>query len=95
VFIVLKEFQDLLVFAANVIIFWFIGSRLAIKYIINDNYSLKKNFNKKNVFVYGAGESGRQLVIALENSPEFKVVGFLMIIKIYIDSFIRKNNIFT
>ena len=27
--------------------------------------------------IYGAGESGRQLTVALENSPEFRVVGFL------------------
>ena len=33
--------------------------------------------DKKNVLIYGAGDAGRQLVIALENSPEFKVVGFL------------------
>ena len=35
------------------------------------------NSNKKNVLIYGSGEAGRQLVIALENSPEFKVLGFL------------------
>ncbi len=57
--------------------FGIIGSRLGIKYILTANYALNKNFNKKNVLVYGAGESGRQLVIALENSPEFKVLGFL------------------
>ena len=57
--------------------FGIIGSRLGIKYILTANYTLNKNFNKKNVLVYGAGESGRQLIIALENSPEFKVVGFL------------------
>jgi len=32
---------------------------------------------KKNILVYGAGEAGRQLVISLENNPEFQVVGFL------------------
>ena len=57
--------------------FGIIGSRLAIKYILTSNYIFKKSFNKKNVLVYGAGESGRQLVIALENSLEFKVVAFL------------------
>ena len=36
-----------------------------------------KSSNKKNVLVYGAGEAGRQLVISLENNPEFKVIGFL------------------
>ena len=57
--------------------FGIIGSRLAIKNILTGNYSFKKSFNKKNVLVYGAGESGRQLVTALENSLEFKVVAFL------------------
>ena len=57
--------------------FGVIGSRLAIKYILTGNYGFKKSLNKKNVLVYGAGESGRQLVIALENSLEFKVVAFL------------------
>ena len=57
--------------------FGIIGSRLAIKYILTGDYSFKKSFNKKNVLVYGAGESGRQLVTALENSLEFKVVAFL------------------
>ena len=32
---------------------------------------------RKNVLIYGAGEAGRQLVIALENSLEFRVIGFL------------------
>ena len=60
-------------------IFFFaiISSRLGIKYIFSINYNYKKFINKKNVLIYGAGDAGRQLVIALENSPEFKVVGFL------------------
>ena len=57
--------------------FAIIASRLGIKYILSNNFSYEKSSNKKNVIVYGAGESGRQLVIALENSPEFKVIGFL------------------
>ena len=60
------------------LLFGIISSRLSIKYILNSSYSFKdKYFNKKNVLIYGAGEAGRQLVVALENSPEFKVVGFL------------------
>ena len=38
---------------------------------------MKKTINKKNVLIYGAGVVGRQLVTSLENSPEFKVIGFL------------------
>ena len=60
------------------LLFAIISSRLSIKYILNIGYSFKdQSSNKKNVLIYGAGEAGRQLVIALENSPEFKVVGFL------------------
>ena len=52
-------------------------SRLGVKYLLTFDYSHKINPNKKNVLIYGAGDAGRQLVIALENSPEFKVIGFL------------------
>ena len=57
--------------------FAIICSRLLVKYLLTNNYNFTKSSNKKNVLIYGAGESGRQLVIALENSLEFKVVGFL------------------
>ena len=60
------------------LLFAIISSRLLIKYVLTYIYSFRdKSFNKKNVLIYGAGEAGRQLVVALENSPEFKVVGFL------------------
>ena len=55
--------------------FAIITSRLGIKYLLSSNY--KKSSDKKNVLVYGAGESGRQLVVSLDNSPRFRVVGFL------------------
>ncbi len=57
--------------------FAIISSRLLVKYTLTGDYKFKKTSNEKNVLVYGAGDAGRQLVIALENSPEFKVVGFL------------------
>ena len=57
--------------------FSIISSRLLVKIILAGNLNNDKKINKKNVLVYGAGEAGRQLVIALENSLEFKVVGFL------------------
>ena len=53
-----------------------ISSRLGVKYLLSVNYKAAEN-KKKNVLIYGAGDAGRQLVIALENSPEFKVLGFL------------------
>lgn len=60
-----------------VLFFSIISSRLIIKFILTNNSIFKKNIKKKHVLVYGAGEAGTQLVIALENSPEFKIVGFL------------------
>ena len=69
-------FQPMLLF------FLILSSRLIVKFILGSNFSsinpLDKNaINKKNVLIYGAGDAGRQLVTALENSPEYKVVGFL------------------
>ena len=52
-------------------------SRLTVKSIISLKNKSKNSFLKKNVFIYGAGESGRQLFLALVNHREFKVVGFL------------------
>ena len=57
--------------------FGIISSRLMAKVILSTENSSEKINYKKNVLVYGAGEAGRQMVIALENSPEFKVIGFL------------------
>ena len=64
-------FQPILIF------FTILGSRLIIKLIFAGGISLKKSSNKKKVLVYGAGDAGRQLVSSLENSLEYKVVGFL------------------
>jgi FlaA1/EpsC-like NDP-sugar epimerase len=58
--------------------FAILTSRLSIKFILDSRYNMMdKSLNKKNVLIYGAGEAGRQLVVALENSPEFRVVGYL------------------
>ena len=57
-----------------ILFFTIIGSRLGVKYIFTIN--IKKN-SKKKILIYGAGDAGRQLLIALENSLEFKVIGFL------------------
>ena len=54
-----------------------ISSRLVVKYMLTNDFNFNRSSNKKNILVYGAGEAGRQLVISLENSLEFKVVGFL------------------
>ncbi len=60
-----------------ILFFAIINSRLFVKFLLNSNYNSRKSFNKKNVLVYGAGDAGRQLIISLENNPEFKVIGFL------------------
>ena len=57
--------------------FAIICSRLLIKFMLAKSYKLKRTQDKRKVLIYGAGDAGRQLAIALENSPEFKVVGFL------------------
>ena len=58
-------FQPVLLF------FMILSSRLAVKYLLGSEISLKNSFIKKKnkVLVYGAGDAGRQLVTALENSP--------------------------
>ena len=58
--------------------FAIISSRLFLKYLFKGNYLLKhKSQFLKKVLVYGAGSAGQQLVSALANSYELKVVGFL------------------
>jgi FlaA1/EpsC-like NDP-sugar epimerase len=55
-----------------------VSSRLFVRYIFGGNYLFKdKSPFLKKVLVYGAGSAGRQLVSALSNSSELKVVGFL------------------
>jgi len=58
--------------------FMIIISRLSVKYLLTNSYTFKNKISKRrNVLIYGAGDAGRQLIIALENSPEFKVVGII------------------
>jgi FlaA1/EpsC-like NDP-sugar epimerase len=55
-----------------------VSSRLFLKYLFGGNYLFKdKSLFLKKALVYGAGGAGRQLVSALVNSNELKVVGFL------------------
>ena len=55
-----------------------VSSRLFVKYLFGGNYLFKdKSQFLKKVLIYGAGRAGRQLVSALANSNELKVVGFL------------------
>ena len=56
--------------------FGIISSRLFVKFVLGQS-KVKKQKLLKNTLVYGAGSTGRQLVSSLENSFEFKVIGFL------------------
>lgn len=49
------------------------GVRFALRALVER----QKFRTKENVVIYGAGESGRQLLTALTNGPEFGVVGFV------------------
>jgi FlaA1/EpsC-like NDP-sugar epimerase len=58
--------------------FALIGFRFFVKYLLMNNQNLTKKLSKKkNVLIYGAGDAGRQLLSALENSNELKVVGLI------------------
>ncbi len=64
--------QPMLLFFAIVLL------RLSARYILTNSINFSnKSLNKKKVLIYGAGDAGRQLVVALENHPEFEVIGFL------------------
>jgi FlaA1/EpsC-like NDP-sugar epimerase len=60
-----------------VLFFLIIASRLLAKYLLTGTFKRLDEKFKKNILIYGAGSAGRQLLISLENNPEFKVVGFL------------------
>lgn len=60
-----------------ILFFGIIISRIGFKFLLITSTFLNNSSIKKNILIYGAGESGRQLAIALENSLEFKVVGFV------------------
>jgi FlaA1/EpsC-like NDP-sugar epimerase len=58
--------------------FLVVSSRLFVKFLLGGNYLFKnKSQFLKKVLVYGAGSAGQQLVSALANNNELKVVGFL------------------
>jgi len=58
--------------------FAIVSSRLLVKYLLGGHYLFKdKSKFLKKTLVYGAGSAGRQLVSALANSNELKIVGFL------------------
>jgi FlaA1/EpsC-like NDP-sugar epimerase len=54
-----------------------ICTRFIAKFILTIRPNNKKDFLKKNILIYGAGQAGGQLCISLENSIEFNVIGFV------------------
>jgi FlaA1/EpsC-like NDP-sugar epimerase len=74
-----KEIPRSIGFLQPMLLFFaIISSRLVVKYLLGGNYLFKdKSQFLKKALVYGAGSAGRQLVSALANSKELKVVGFL------------------
>jgi FlaA1/EpsC-like NDP-sugar epimerase len=58
--------------------FGIVISRLSVKYLFSENYIFKKKTQVlKKILIYGAGRTGQEVAVALENSNELKVVGFL------------------
>ena len=54
------------------------GSRALIRYWIGDLYRIRiKKSNLSRAAIYGAGNSGRELLLALENNNKFIVSCFL------------------
>jgi len=62
-----------------VLLLLFIGaSRILARVSLGDQYlSIQKHATRTKVLIYGAGHSGRQMVDAMANSHEMRVVGFL------------------
>ncbi len=62
-----------------VLLLLFIGaSRALARFWLGDDYNrILKQAARPRVLIYGAGNSGRDLVGAIVNSPEMQVVGFL------------------
>jgi FlaA1/EpsC-like NDP-sugar epimerase len=60
-----------------ILLFGIIATRFFTKLLLTNKFNYKNSYDKRNVLVYGAGDAGRQLVTALENSTEYQVVGFI------------------
>lgn len=54
------------------------GSRILARLWLGVHYvGILKRASRPKVLIYGAGNTGRELAVALDNSPEMRVVGFL------------------
>ena len=60
------------------LLFFIGGSRAVARVLLGNQYqSILKHASRPKVLVYGAGQTGRQLVAAMTNNHEIQVVGFL------------------
>jgi FlaA1/EpsC-like NDP-sugar epimerase len=59
------------------LLIFIVASRVLIRFLYNRYYIKINNILLSNVFIYGCGNSGRQLAVSLENSSKMRVVGFL------------------
>jgi len=55
------------------------GSRMIARWLLSGADNRKKSIKNTNVIIYGAGEAGRQLAIALKQSTDYKPVALLII----------------
>ena len=53
------------------------GLRLTARWLLIDLQNSKSNSNKINVIIYGAGAAGRQLLLALKISNEYKIIALI------------------
>ncbi len=62
-----------------ILLLLFVGASRALARIwLGDQYqSILKHASRPKVLIYGAGRTGRQLAVAMNNSPEMQVAGFL------------------
>jgi len=53
------------------------GSRMIARWLLSGADNRKNSIKNTNVIIYGAGEAGRQLAIALKQSTDYKPVAFI------------------
>ncbi len=54
------------------------GSRVLARLWLGGHYeNILRHANRPKVLIYGAGPTGRELAVAMANSPEMQVIGFL------------------
>lgn len=73
----LKFPRSAIVIAWLLTLFYIGITRLAARWILSEGLIKSQRSNQKNVVIFGAGSSGKQLHSALAKVPSYKVVGFI------------------